>query len=110
MPGGRDFDSTKDEEPHSCQSSTKLMEVNREELDDQQAAPNGEAHVLALERESSQGTAERAVAASNPTADSGAVAERVTDKGKEKMEEKKKEPVFIGGIELVDLENCKVPD
>jgi hypothetical protein len=86
------------------------MEVTREELDNQQAVPNVEAHVLAPERESSQGTAERAIAALNPAAESGAVAERVTDKGKEKMEEKKKEPVFIGGIELVDLDDCDVPD
>jgi hypothetical protein len=86
------------------------MEVTGEELDNQQLAPNVEAHVLAPERESSQGSAERAVVASNLAADSGAVAERVTDKEKEKIEEKKKEPVFIGGVELVDLDNCDVPD
>jgi hypothetical protein len=50
----RDFDSTEDEEPHSRQSPAKSMEVAGEELDNQQAAPNAEAHVFALERESSQ--------------------------------------------------------
>jgi hypothetical protein len=34
MPGGRDSDSTEDEEPHSRQSPAKSMEVNGEELDD----------------------------------------------------------------------------
>jgi hypothetical protein len=72
--------------------------------------PNAEAHVLMPEKESSQGTAERVVAASNPAADSRTIAERITDKGKEKMEEKKNEPVFIGGIELVNLDDCDVPD
>jgi hypothetical protein len=84
-------------------------EATGEELDNQQAAPNVEAHVLASERESSQGTAERALAASNPDANSKAVPERVMNKGKEKMEEKK-EPMFIGGVELVFLDDCDVPD
>jgi hypothetical protein len=86
------------------------MEATGEEQDNQQATPNAEAHVLASERESSQGIAERAIAASNPDANSEAVPERITDKWKEKMEEKKKEPVFIGGVELVDLDDCDVPD
>jgi hypothetical protein len=67
-PGGRDSDSTEDEEPHSHQSPTEPMEVAREELDNQQAARNVEAHVFAPERESSHDSAERAVAASNPVA------------------------------------------
>ena len=50
-----DFDSTEDEEPHFYQSSTKSMEATREEQDTEQAMPNTEAHVLALERESFQG-------------------------------------------------------
>jgi hypothetical protein len=33
-PGGRDSDSTENEEPHSRQSPTEMMEVTREELDD----------------------------------------------------------------------------
>jgi hypothetical protein len=36
--------------------------------------------------------------------------DRSTDKGKEKVDEKMKEPVFIGGIELVDLDDCNVTD
>jgi hypothetical protein len=36
--------------------------------------------------------------------------ERVTDKGKEKVDEKIKEPMFIRGIELVDLDDCDVTD
>jgi hypothetical protein len=34
----------------------------------------------------------------------------VDRKGKEKVEEKKKELVFIMGVELVDLDDCDVPD
>jgi hypothetical protein len=36
--------------------------------------------------------------------------EHVTDKGKEKVDEKMKEPVFIGGVELIDLNDCDVTD
>jgi hypothetical protein len=36
--------------------------------------------------------------------------ECVTDKEKEKMEEKKKELVFIGGVELIDLDDCNILD
>jgi hypothetical protein len=64
MLGGREFDSTKDEEPHSRKSPAESMEVVGEELDGQQATPTAEAHVLALERKSSQGIVERVVAAS----------------------------------------------
>jgi hypothetical protein len=34
----------------------------------------------------------------------------VDEKGKEKVEEKKKEPVFFKGVELVDLDDCDVPN
>jgi hypothetical protein len=34
----------------------------------------------------------------------------VDKKGKEKVEEKKKEPVFFMDVELVDLDDCDVPD
>jgi hypothetical protein len=34
----------------------------------------------------------------------------VKEKGKEKVEEKKKEAVFFKGVELVDLDDCDVPD
>jgi hypothetical protein len=86
------------------------MEEAGEELDNQQAVRNAEAHVLAPERESSHDSAERGVAASNPIASMEPAAERITDKGKEKVDEKMKEPVFIGGVELVDLDNCDVTD
>jgi hypothetical protein len=109
-PGGGDSDSTEDEEPHSHQSPTESMEVAGEELDNQQAAPNVEAHVLAPTRESSHDSVERAVAASNLVVGREPARECITDKGKEKVDEKMKEPVFIGGIELVDLDDCDVID
>jgi hypothetical protein len=34
----------------------------------------------------------------------------VHEKGKEKVEEEKKEPIFFKGVELVDLDDCDVPD
>jgi hypothetical protein len=34
----------------------------------------------------------------------------VHEKGKEKVEEEKKEPVFFKGVELVDLDDCDVPN
>ena len=34
----------------------------------------------------------------------------VDEKGKEKVEKKKKELVFFKGVELVDLNDCDVPD
>jgi hypothetical protein len=109
-PGGRDSNSTEDVDPHSHQSQTKLMEVAGKELDNQQAVCNVEAHVLAYERESSHDSAKRGVATSNPIASTEPAAERVMDKGKEKVDEKMKEPVFIGGVELVDLDDCDVTD
>jgi hypothetical protein len=72
--------------------------------------PNAEAHILTPERESSQVTADRAVVASNPDANSEAISERVKDKGKQKGEEKTKDPVFIRGVELINLDDCDVLD
>jgi hypothetical protein len=46
----------------------------------------------------------------NPVAGREPAVERVTDKGKGKVDAKMKEPVFIGGIELVDLDDCDVTD
>jgi hypothetical protein len=86
------------------------MEVARKKLDNQQASPNIEAHILAPQRESSQDLAERAVAASNLVPSREPAAERITDKGKEKVDEKMKEPMFIGGVELVNLDNFDVTD
>ena len=34
----------------------------------------------------------------------------IDKKGKEKVEEKKKEPIFFKGVELVDLDDCDVLD
>ena len=91
-------------------SSIELMHATGEQLDNQQASPNVEAHVLVPERESSQVTAERAVATSNLDADSEAILKCITDKWKQKVEEKTKEPVFIRSVELADLDDCNVPD
>jgi hypothetical protein len=46
----------------------------------------------------------------NPVASREPIGERITDKGKEKVDEKMKELVFIRGVELVDLDDCDVTD
>ena len=91
------------------------MEVAREEVDNQQAVPIAEAHVHAPEIDDS---AERAAhdsgecvgVALNPFANREHVGERILDKGKEKVDEKMKEPLFIGGVSLVNLDDCDVTD
>ena len=67
-----------------------------------------EAHVLTHEREFSHNSFERAVAALIPIASREHAREHVMDKRKEKVNEKMKEPVFIGGIPLIDLDDCDV--
>jgi hypothetical protein len=55
-------------------------------------------------------------AGAQPPSDVGAIQDDdtrvdfVDEKGKEKVEEKKKEPVFFKGVELVDLDDYDVPD
>ena len=74
-----------------------------------------EAHVLVPEIDDSaervaHDSTKRVGAASNPIASKEHIRERVTDKGKKKVDEKMKEPVFIRGILLVDLDDCDVTD
>ena len=81
-----------------------------EELDNKQAVRGVEVHIFALERESCYNSAEHIVAASNPIVSREHAKKRVTNKRKEKVDEKMKELVFIGGVELVDLDNYDVTD
>ena len=76
------------------------MEVAGEEVDNEQAVRGTEAH----------DSVERAGAASNPIASREHAGERISDKGKVKVDEKMKEPMYIGGIPLVDLDDCNVTD
>lgn len=71
---------------------------------------SAEAHVFVPEKESSHDLVERAVAASNPIVSREHAGKRITDKRKEKVDEKMKEPMFIRGVELIDLNNCDVTD
>ena len=114
-PSSWDSDAIEDEEPHSYQSVTKLMEVVGEEVDNQQAVRGDEAHILALEIDDSVECAthdsiERVGAASNPIANREHAREHIIDKRKEKINEKMKELVFIGGVPLFDLDNYNVTD
>ena len=83
------------------------MEVAGEELDNQQALRGAEAHILAPEIDDS---VEPARAALNPIASREHAREHIMDKEKEKIDEKMKEPVFIRGIPLVDLNDYDVSD
>jgi hypothetical protein len=76
----------------------------------QQASPNHHSGMVALNRPSSDGSGAHAHAASAANANNEAAPDHMMDKGKEKVGEKKKEPIFIGGVELVDIDDCKVPD
>ena len=89
------------------------MEVAGKELDNQQALCGAEAHVLAPEIDDSaehatHDSAERAGAASNPIASREHARKRVMNKRKEKVDEKMKEPMFIGDIPLVNLDDYDV--
>jgi hypothetical protein len=109
-PGGQDHYGPNDEESHPQGSLTKSMHRNAMHIDIQQASPLHQSVVVVLDRPSSDGSGVHAHAASAANADSEAAPDHVIDKGKEKVEEKKKELVFIGGVELVDLDDCEVPD
>ena len=106
-PGDRDSDATDDEEFY--QSPIHWMEVAGEELDNQQALCNVEAHVPEPEIDDS---AERVVhelaarvrATSNPIMSMEHAGVHVKDKRKEKVDERMKELVYIGGVSLVDLD------
>jgi hypothetical protein len=76
----------------------------------QQIALGQWSNVGATDRPSSEGSSVHAFATLAVTADSEAVVDHKNDKGKEKMEEKKKEQVRIGNVEFVDLNNCEVPN
>ena len=86
------------------------MEVAEEELDNQQVVHSAKAHVLTPEKESSHDSAKRVVVTSNPIASKEHGGEHVTDKRKQKFNEKMKELVFIRGIELVDLDDYDVTE
>ena len=113
--GDQDSDATDDEELLFNQSPTHLMEVAGEEMDNQQAVHGAQAHVLALEIND---LAERAVhestarigAALNPIMSMEHAEERAKDKEKEKIDERMKEPVYIGGVPLVNLDDIEVSD
>ena len=89
------------------------MEMAREEVDNQQAVRGTEAHVLApeiddLAERTAHDLVERAGATSNPIASRERAGERVSNKGKKKVNEKMKELVYIRGVPLVNLDDYDV--
>ena len=113
--GNWNFDTTNDEELHFYQSPIHLMEVAGEELNNQQAVLGAEAHVPApkiddsVEHTDHESTIHVRVA-SNPIMSMEHAVMRIKDKGKEKVDEIMKEPVYIGGVSLVDLDDIEVSD
>jgi hypothetical protein len=77
-------------------------------MDVQPAAPHHRSDMVAPNRPSFDRTNAQATTAMAATNDSEALDDHVKEKGKEKVEQKKKELVFIGGKELVDLDDYKV--
>ena len=85
------------------------MEVAGEEVDNQQAVRGAEVHILMLEiddlaKRATHDLAKHAGAVSNPIASWEHAGECISDKGKEKVDEKMKKPMFIGGVSLLDLQ------
>ena len=72
-----------------------------------------EVHVLAPEIDDStqhaaHDSAERARVVSNPIASREPAGERISNKRKEKVDEKMKEPMYIESVPLVNLDDCDV--
>ena len=101
--------------PYFYQSPIEPMKVAREELDNQQAQGSAEAHVLAPEidnlvEHAIHDLVEHTGTVLNPIVSREHAGKRITDKGKEKVDEKMNEPVFIRGVPLVDLDDLNVTD
>jgi hypothetical protein len=79
-------------------------------LDVLSAAPHRWYDVGVLERPPSESVSAEAVATTGAINDSVARVDHIEEEGEEKVEYKKKEPMFIKGVEFVNLDDCKVPD
>jgi hypothetical protein len=80
------------------------------EVDDVEVSPHRRSDAVTPDRLPSSSAGTQAASDARAIQDDDARVDVVDGKGKEKVEEKKKEPVFIRGVELVDLDDCDVLD
>jgi hypothetical protein len=98
-------DDAGDEQPPTTSSHPTQMEV-----DNLAAAPQRLPVEVMLDRPLSPSAGAQSVSYAGAIQDDDAGVDIIDGKGKEKVEEKKKEPVFFMGVELVDLDDCDVLD
>jgi hypothetical protein len=92
-----DYDNAGDEQPPTALSHPTEMEV-----DNLAAAPQPVSGELVPDKPSSLSSGAQPPSEAGAIQDDYARLDVVDEKGKEKVEEKKKEPVFFKGVELVD--------
>jgi hypothetical protein len=101
----KDYDNVGDEQPPTALSYPTEMEV-----DNLAAALQPLSGELVPDKPPSPSSGAQPPSEAGAIHDDYARVDVVDEKGKEKVEEKKKEPVFFKGVELVDLDDCDVPD
>jgi hypothetical protein len=100
-----DDDNAGDEQP-----STALSHLTEMEVDNLAAVPQCLSGEVVPDKPPSPSAGAQPPSDAGGIQDDDARVDFVDEKGKEKVEEKKKEPVFFKGMELVDLDDCDVPD
>jgi hypothetical protein len=66
--------------------------------------------VVALDRPPSESASAKVAITTGTIGNNDALVDHIEGKEEEKVEHKKKEPVFIKGVELIDLDDCEVLD
>jgi hypothetical protein len=100
-----DDDNAGDEQPPTALSHPTEMEV-----DNLAAAPHPLSGEVVPDKPPSPSSGAQPPSEAGAIQDDDARVDVVDEKGKEKVEEKKKEAVFFKGVELVDMDDCDVPD
>jgi hypothetical protein len=101
----KDDDNTGDEQPPTAVSHPTEMEV-----DNLVAAPQPLSAEVVPDNPPSPRSGAQPPSEAGAIQDDDARVDVVHKKGKEKVEEEKKEPVFFKGVELVDLDDYDIPD
>jgi hypothetical protein len=92
------------------QSPTALFHPTEMEVDNLAAAPQPLSGEVVPDKPPSPSSGAQPPSEAGAIQDDDARVDVVDEKGKEKVEEKKKEAVFFKGVELVDLDDCDVPN
>jgi hypothetical protein len=101
----KDDDNAGDEQPSTAVSHPTEMEV-----DNLAAAPQPLSAEVVPDNPPSPRSGAQPPSEAGAIQDDDARVDVVHEKGKEKVEEEKKEPIFFKGVELIDLDDCDVPD